>query len=98
MAMGQMEGIDDYDFVLEINIPDEVMQHMQKITLQMNNRMILKMMKIQLIILMKATILLMRILMMMMMMMMMMKLMMINIMELNMISNQMLQKTCHNLL
>ena len=26
MAMGQMEGIDEYDFVFEINIPDEVIQ------------------------------------------------------------------------
>ena len=24
--MGQMEGIDEYDFVFEINIPDEVIQ------------------------------------------------------------------------
>ena len=27
MAMGQMEGIDEYDFVLEISIPDKVLQH-----------------------------------------------------------------------
>ena len=27
MAVGQMEGIDEYDFVIEIDIPDEVMQH-----------------------------------------------------------------------
>ena len=26
MATGQMEGIDEYDFVFEINIPDEVIQ------------------------------------------------------------------------
>ena len=26
MAMGQMEGIDEYDFVFEINILDEVIQ------------------------------------------------------------------------
>ena len=26
MAMGQMEGIDEYDFVFKINIPDEVIQ------------------------------------------------------------------------
>ena len=30
MATGQMEGVDEYDFVVEIDIPDEVM--MQKIT------------------------------------------------------------------
>ena len=27
MTTGQMEGIDEYDFVFEINIPDEVIQH-----------------------------------------------------------------------
>ena len=25
--MGQMEGTDEYDFVFQINIPDEVNQH-----------------------------------------------------------------------
>ena len=27
MATGQMKGTDEYDFVVEIDIPDEVMQH-----------------------------------------------------------------------